>query len=452
MYNNLAIIHTMSDDTTGSPQPTSLKSALKRPTTSEELQEPEGSPPRSRRDAADAKEIQAVLDKPIYETPYDMATSCTQNRNRCFMSRNKPTDPEYINEWKLCHTSPGEDAEDGCRYSTHLERVIPDCVKADTSRCPRPSAGASRDSQYLDWQEWYDGDSEFGDWWKGVKFSQGTKRTVDQRPYDQYSKEHRGKEALDPLGVTPEERAARADPYYRGEEVFPSGFTPQDKEAARQAMQADAAEAAAAASSSSVGGRRTKRRKSKRKPSKKRHGRKTSGRKTRQVKRNKRKTKRHTRRGRKTRGRKTRERKTKKRRNVRHKRKTRARRKQTHEKRAQIGGRPEFEEARRKGWLVPGSDGLARENSKYSGRHDDLEALLKVRMVRTPEEKAEAAAKRRRDEERAEEAKRRRERERWEKTYPPCEDERLSPAEQDDCFQHNSETERYVVSSFRGGR
>ena len=307
MYNNLAIIHTMSDDTTGSPQPTSLKSALKRPTTSEELQEPEGSPPRSRRDAADAKEIQAVLDKPIYETPYDMATSCTQNRNRCFMSRNKPTDPEYINEWKLCHTSPGEDAEDGCRYSTHLERVIPDCVKADTSRCPRPSAGASRDSQYLDWQEWYDGDSEFGDWWKGVKFSQGTKRTVDQRPYDQYSKEHRGKEALDPLGVTPEERAARADPYYRGEEVFPSGFTPQDKEAARQAMQADAAEAAAAASSSSVGGRRTKRRKSKRKPSKKRHGRKTRGRKTR---------------GRKTLGRKTLGRKTKKHRNVRHKRKT----------------------------------------------------------------------------------------------------------------------------------
>ena len=303
----------MSDHTTESPPPISLRSALKKPT--EELQEPEGSPPRRPRlGAADEEEIQSDLDKPIYDSPYDMATSCTQNRNRCFMSRNKPNDPEYINEWKLCHTSPGGDAEDGCRYSTHLERVIPDCVKADTSRCPRPSVGASRDSQYLDWQRWYDGNSEFGDWWKGVKFSQGTKRTVDQRPYDPYSKEHMGPAALAKTGVTPAERQARVSEFHRGKRVFPSNFTPQDIEAVESAAAADAA---AAASSSSVGGRRTKRRKSKRKPSKKLHGRKTRGRKTRlakrktrQAKRNKRKTKRHTRRGRKTRGRKTKKRRT----------------------------------------------------------------------------------------------------------------------------------------------
>ena len=417
----------MSVDTTGSPQPTSLKSALKRPTTTKELQEPERSPPRSRRDAADAEEIQAVLDKPIYETPYGIATSCTQSSldPRCLMPRYGPNNPEYINEWKKCHkdaASSQENIPPRCRYSDHLKRVVPYCVKADTSRCPRPIAGASRDSQYLDWQRWYDGDSEFRNWWKGVKFSQDTKNTPR-------------------------------------------------------------------------GGRRTKRRKSKRKPSKKRHGRKTRGRKTRQVKRNKRKTKRHTRRGRKTRGRKTRGRKTrgrktKKRRNVRHKRKTRARRKQTHEKRAKLGGGPKSERSEYR--FGPNPEGkygfpnedlireipdtpighpdhmanmgwrhylnkttytprekrqeIAADNRRYHqhrrDREDDrsMEELLSARL-RTPEEIAEKAAQRRREEE-----------ERWLQKYPPCDDERLSPAEQDDCFQNNPIKQRYVKSNIRAGR
>jgi hypothetical protein len=197
----------------------------------------------------------------------------------------------------------------------------------------------------LDWQSWYDGNSEFGDWWKGVKFSQDTNRTADQTQYDPYSNEHMGPAALAKTGVTPEERQARVSEFHRGKRVYPSGFTPQDIEAVESAAAADA-------NSSSVGGRRTKRRTSKRKPSKKRHGRKTRGRKTRlakrktrQAKRNKRKTKRHTRRGRKTRGRKTRGRKTrgrktKKRRSVRHERKTRARRQRIHEQGLRLGGGP----------------------------------------------------------------------------------------------------------------
>ena len=280
-------------DSTSNESPTMPKSALKK------------SPQRHRSGAATEVEIEPDLDPSSLEVPATLrnARTCTRRDSfRCPWTGKKIDDPSFTREWRKCHRQPTNSPQEiptGCRYDTHLERVVPECVKADTSSC-RKGVGTSRNSPYLKWQRWYDGESDAGEWWRTSRFAEDTKTTDGWQGEGMYRP--LGAQRLRNLGVTAEERQARADKYYRGKREYPTGISEEEKAEIDRADAADAADADAddAADATSSGGRRRgrkTRRRSKRKPSKKR-------------------------RGRKTRGRKTRGRKTKKRRNVRHKRKT----------------------------------------------------------------------------------------------------------------------------------
>ena len=268
-------------DSTPNEIPTMPKSALKK------------SPQRLRSGAATEVEIEPDLDPSSLEVPATLrnARTCTLRQRRCAWTGKKIDDPSFTREWRKCHRPPTNSPQEipsGCRYDTHLERVVPECVKADTSSC-RKGAGTSRNSPYLEWQRWYDGESDAGEWWRTSRFSEDTKTTDGWQGEGMYRP--LGAERLRKLGVTAEERQARADKYYRGKREYPTGISKEEKEEIDKADDdGDAADA-----TSSGGRRRGKktRRRSKRKPSKKRRGRKTRGRKTRRRKTRGRKTKKH---------------------------------------------------------------------------------------------------------------------------------------------------------------